>query len=80
MGERSLWGSHLYVEQCGSSPHGLIDLQAVYELRETWRALVVGGQHFDIHCSDGTSEESKGIEFIFLYYTNILLDSFKGLT
>ncbi len=51
--------SHLYVEQCGSSPHGLTDLQAVYELRETGRTLVVGGQYFDIHRSDGTSEETK---------------------
>lgn len=34
--------SHLQVEQNGSDPHGLADLQAVSEEGEAWWALVVG--------------------------------------
>lgn len=45
--------SHLQVEQNGSDPHGLADLQAVGEQREARRALVVGRQHLDVHGGDG---------------------------
>lgn len=45
--------SDLQVEQCSSSPHGLTDLQAVDELGEAWGALVVWGQHLNVHGGDG---------------------------
>ena len=44
--------SYLEVEQDGSQPHGLADLHAVAEEGEAWGALVVGGQHFNIHRGD----------------------------
>lgn len=51
--------SHLQVEQNGSDPHGLADLQAVGEQREAWRALVVGWQHLNVHSGDGTPDKES---------------------
>lgn len=51
--------SDLQVEECGSTPHGLAYLQAVEELGEARRALVVRGQHFNVHSGDGAPEEHR---------------------
>lgn len=51
--------SHLQVEQNGSDPHGLADLQAVGKQREAWWALVVGWQNLDVHSGDGAPGVKK---------------------
>lgn len=55
--------SHLQVEQNGSDPHRLADLQAVGEQREAWWALVVGWQHLNVHGGDGAPEEKEHTAF-----------------
>lgn len=45
--------AHLQVEESGSGPHGLADLQAVEEAGKAWRALVVGWEHLNVHSGDG---------------------------
>lgn len=44
---------YLQIEQCSSGPHRFADLQVVLLPGETWRALVVWGQNFDIDRSNG---------------------------
>ena len=44
---------YLQIEQCSASPHRFADLQVVLLPGETWRALVVWGQNFDIDRSNG---------------------------
>lgn len=51
--------SDLQVEECGSAPHGLADLQAVEELGEARGTLVVRGQHFNVHGGDGAPEQHR---------------------
>lgn len=45
--------AHLQVEESGSGPHGLADLQAVEKAGKAWGALVVGGEHLNVHGGDG---------------------------
>lgn len=51
--------SHLQIEQDGSDPHSLADLQAVGEEGEARWALVIGWQNFNVDCGDGAPDGKK---------------------